>query len=114
MSSREDEWLWGWDATPGIVSVWAEPDGQAFVYRRLPGAPAVICETERFRPWLLLSSLSYVAHLGARLGPERAQSATAAVTYEELVGEGALRFVLRADDGRKLTRAVLEGARALG
>ncbi len=23
----EDEWLWGWDDTPGIVSVWAEADG---------------------------------------------------------------------------------------
>ncbi|MFP2926942.1 hypothetical protein ACLESO_17435, partial [Pyxidicoccus sp. 3LG] len=35
--SVEDEWLWGWDPTPGIVSVWAEPDGRAFVWRRLPG-----------------------------------------------------------------------------
>ena len=24
---RADEWVWGWDPTPGIVSVWAEPDG---------------------------------------------------------------------------------------
>ena len=114
VSRREDEWLWGWDPTPGIVSVWAEPDGRAFVYRRLPGATSVICETERFRPWLLLSSLSYVAHLGARLVPEGAGAATPAVSYEELAGEGALRYLLRADDGRQLARAVLDGARALG
>ena len=25
----EDEWLWGWDPTPGIVSVWAERNGRA-------------------------------------------------------------------------------------
>ena len=36
MTTREDEWLWGWDETPGIVSVWAEPDGRAFVWRRRP------------------------------------------------------------------------------
>jgi hypothetical protein len=27
----EDEWLWGWDPTPGIVSVWAEADGRGGV-----------------------------------------------------------------------------------
>jgi hypothetical protein len=25
----QDEWLWGWDSTPGIVSVWAEADGSS-------------------------------------------------------------------------------------
>ena len=36
MASIEDEWLWGWDPTPGIVSVWAEPSGRAVAWRRLP------------------------------------------------------------------------------
>jgi len=33
----EDEWLGGWDDTPGIVSVWAEPDGHVMVWRRVAG-----------------------------------------------------------------------------
>ncbi|HEV2457822.1 MAG TPA: hypothetical protein VGS80_05615, partial [Ktedonobacterales bacterium] len=36
-TTREDEWLWGWDPTPGIVSVWAERDGRALIWRREPG-----------------------------------------------------------------------------
>ena len=35
MASREDEWLWGWDPTPGIVSVWADADGRVTVWRRI-------------------------------------------------------------------------------
>ena len=35
--ATQDEWLWGWDPTPGIVSVWAERDGRALVWRRAPG-----------------------------------------------------------------------------
>ena len=27
-SGWDDTWLWGWDPTPGIVSVAAEPDGR--------------------------------------------------------------------------------------
>jgi DNA polymerase I len=127
VSTTEDEWLWGWDPTPGIVSVWAEPDGRAFVWRRLPGTRALVREGVRFRPWLLLASLDDLAHLGARLRPERASSAGFArsitppseaphhVTYQELEGPGALRYVVRAGDGRALTAAVLQGAaRRLG
>lgn len=33
---HQDEWLWGWDPTPGIVSVWAEADARATVWRRIP------------------------------------------------------------------------------
>ena len=50
---REDEWLWGWDPTPGIVSVWAEANGRATVWRRIADTGALVCEEERFRPWLL-------------------------------------------------------------
>jgi DNA polymerase, archaea type len=115
VSVREDEWLWGWDPTPGIVSVWAEPDGRAFVWRRPRGSGALVRETERFRPWLLLASLDDLGHLGGRLRPERDGPAQRRVTYEELEGPGALRFVVRADDLRALARAVLAGAeRRLG
>ena len=68
--SNHDEWLWGWDRTPGIVSVWAQPDGRATVWRRLPNTGQLVREEERFRPWLLLDRLDDLQHLGNNLGPE--------------------------------------------
>ncbi|WP_171817773.1 DNA polymerase domain-containing protein [Pyxidicoccus fallax] len=115
----EDEWLWGWDPAPGIVSVWAEPDGRAFVWRRTREGGGLVREDVRFRPWLLLSSLDDLTHLGPQLRPEREGPAPRRVTWEELEGPGALRYLVRADDGRALAAAVLHGAsrrlgRALG
>lgn len=111
----EDEWLWGWDATPGIVSVWAEPDGRAFVWRRIPGTGELVREDVRFRPWLVLSNLEDLDHLGARLRPEREGHAPGRVTFQELSGPGVLRFLVRAEDGRALAAEVLQGAsRRLG
>ena len=55
--SVEDEWLWGWDETPGIVSVWAEGNGRASVWRRIVEDGKLVREDERFRPWLLLDRL---------------------------------------------------------
>jgi DNA polymerase, archaea type len=108
--SIEDEWLWGWDDTPGIVSVWAEADGRAVVWRREPGARQLVREEARFRPWLLLASLVDLQHVGVRLREERAPHAPGAFTFRELEGEGTLRFLVRADDGRALAGAVLRGA----
>lgn len=110
MSDIEDEWLWGWDPTAGIVSVHAEPDGRATVWRRL-ARDRLVREETRFRPWILLASLEDLGHLGSRLQPEGAPSNPRAITYRELSGEGSLRFLVRADDSRTLTSAVLEGAR---
>src|SRR5207244_630539 len=90
VSATEDEWLWGWDPTPGIVSVWAELDGRAWVWRRVGGA--LVRDDVRFRPWLLLASLDLLTHLGPRLRPERDGPAPRCVTFEELDGDGALRF----------------------
>jgi DNA polymerase, archaea type len=114
-----DEWLWGWDDTSGIVSVWAEWDGRAYVWRRLPDTRELVRQDVRFRPWLLLASLDDLAHQGRRLAPESASAGGAtpagAITYRELDGPGALRFLVQADDGRALRRAVLQGAsRRLG
>jgi DNA polymerase, archaea type len=86
----EDEWLWGWDPTPGIVSVWAEGDGRVHVWRRVHGA--CVHEQARFRPWLLTSSIDHLP---------------ASVTTRELAGPGELRFVVRGDDMRTLSAAVL-------
>ena len=107
------EWLWGWDPTPGIVSVWAEGSGIATIWRRLPETGLLVRETERFQPWLLLDRLDDLKHLGKGLAREG--TAGARVTYRELTGPGELRYLVRADDLRTLTRAVTEGAtRRLG
>ena len=98
-----DEWLWGWDPTPGIVSVWAENDGRAWVWRRLPDSGALVREEARFRPWLLLASLDDL------------HDSRIPVSCRELAGSGALRFLASADDGKSLVTAVLSGAsRRLG
>ena len=108
----EDEWLWGWDDTPGIVSVWAERNGRAVVWRRAPGDGALTREEARFRPWLLLPALDDLMHLGARLLPEGAagMEQPGTVAWRELMGEGHFRYVVSASDSRMLDTAVMEGA----
>lgn len=110
MTLIEDQWLHGWDATPGIVSVWAEANGQAWVWRREPQTRALLCEAERFRPWLLVATLADVQHLGGRLEPHREQSPASAITYEELAGTSGLRYCLRGPDAKQLRAAVMRGA----
>ncbi|MCC7132988.1 MAG: ribonuclease H-like domain-containing protein [Gemmatimonadales bacterium] len=105
--STQDEWLLGWDPTPGIVSVWAEADGRALVWRRLPDTGALVRDEERFRPWLLLDRLDDLLHLGPDLGPEGAGTR---ITWRELEGPGALRFLVSAPDGKTLARALVRGA----
>src|SRR3954462_5051854 len=87
----------GWDPTPGIVSVWAEWDGRAIVWRRLPATGRLVREDERFRPWAVLDSL-------APLGPPAGH-----FSYRVLDGPGELRYLVHADDGRRL-----RGLRDLG
>jgi DNA polymerase elongation subunit (family B) len=108
MRSLPADWLWGWDPTPGIVSVYAEHDGRAQVWRRIQATGALVHEKERFRPWVLLDRLDDLRHLGAQL--TREGGANAPVRYRELEGPGALRFHVSADDGRMLTSAILHGA----
>ena len=111
--NSQDEWLWGWDPTPGIVSVWAERDGRALIWRRAPGGGTLTREEARFRPWLLLRAVDDLAHLDDGLAAEDSpRAATALVTYRELAGPGALRYVVSAADTRTLERAVLTGASA--
>ena len=107
----EDEWVWGWDPTPGIVSVWAEPDGRAYVWRRVDGV--LVRDDVRFRSWALLASLDFLAHLrqSGGLAPEtQAPAPRGVITYRELEGAGALRWLVQASDGRALVGAILRGA----
>jgi DNA polymerase, archaea type len=111
MPTREDEWLWGWDPTPGIVSIWAERDGRAFVWRRLSPDGSPNREIDSFRPWLLLDSLDDLLHLGNLLSPEQdIETNWQSFTYRELEGPGHLRYLVSAPDGRALEAAVLTGA----
>ena len=103
------DWLWGWDPTPGIVSVHAELDGRVSVWRRDPATGALAREDERFRPWLLLDTLDDLRHLEPQIGRDEPAS-TAAVRYRELEGPGALRWLVSAVDGRALSAALLRGA----
>lgn len=82
-----DEWLEGWDPTPGIVSVWAEGDGLVHLWRRVDGE--LRHETARFRPWVLV---------------DRIEDPPTGATWRELSGTGALRFLVRGDDMRALER----------
>jgi DNA polymerase, archaea type len=108
MVRREDEWVWGWDSTPGIVSVWADLGGRASVWRRIPKSGELVREKARFRPWLVLDRLDDLHYLGNRLGPDGCEKAS--VTYRELDGPGSLKILVSAEDGRSLITAVLDGA----
>ncbi len=115
-SSRGDEWLWGWDPTPGIVSVHAVATGTAHVWRRDTLTGALHHDEVPFRPWLLLASIDDLRReIGDRLVPEARDVDPRAITWRELRGDGALRFLVRSRDARNITTAVLRGAsRRLG
>ena len=99
-----DPWLFGWDTTPGIVSVWAERSGKALIWRRV--ADKVICESTFFRPWLFAAHLKDLSSLGNNL---RLNDGTAPFSYQELAGSG-LKYLISAKDGRALERCLLSGA----
>ena len=136
---REDEYLFGWDPMPGIVSVWASREGQALVWRRevyedrAPFAKAptrevstfeggsdthaktgqghVVCLRERFFPWVIATSLDDLSYLGAACQPAEARNGRTKFWYKELDGPpGSYRYLLMSEDGRMLERALVEGA----
>jgi DNA polymerase, archaea type len=112
---KTSEYLFGWDPTPGIVSVWASREGLAIIWRR--EGDRVTCSRERFRPWLFAATLDDLAHLESALVPAIASSGgTATITYRELDGPAeSFRYLLSARNGRALERALVDGAsRRLG
>src|SRR6266849_6442947 len=101
-----DDALFGWDPTPGIVSVWASRAGKAWVWQRI--GDCVNCSRATFRPWLFATTLDDLAHLGSALQHEQDE---ATVSYRVLDGpDGSYRYLLSARDGRMLERALLDGA----
>ena len=99
LGASEDDWLWGWDDTPGIVSVYAEGNGLVTLWRRASGA--LVCERHHFRPWILVDRLDDFDRLTRR------------VRLTELEGDGALRYLLEADHLETLTRSLREGTERL-
>lgn len=106
--------MWGWDPTPGIVSVWATPHGDATVWRR-PGGGALLTEQERFRPWLLLASLEALQASGVRYQVASHEDVLrgSGIAVRELDGPGALRFLVSADRWAPLEQAICRGATRL-
>ena len=80
-----EQGLWGWDPLPGIVSVWAEADGRALVWRRIPASGELLREEDHFRPWALLAR------------PQDIPRAPG-VTCRELAGPGELRYLVSSAD----------------
>jgi DNA polymerase, archaea type len=102
-----DDWLWGWDPTPGIVSVWADQNGRATVWRRLPDG-RLVAETEQFRPWILLDSLVDLEL--ATLDGTRERSGRGELEVRRLEGPGALCHLVSADRWSTIVEALCDGA----
>jgi DNA polymerase I len=110
ISRTEDELLFGWDPMPGIVSVWANREGRAIIWRR--EGEQITCTTERFRPWVFATTLADLAHLGSALLPSSAPGGNDALfSYRELDGPArSYRYLLSARDGRALERELVRAA----
>src|SRR5947209_20316907 len=81
-----DEWVFGWDPMPGIVSVWTSRAGRAVIWRR--EGERVLRLQETFRPWLFATTLEDLQHLGPALvsSPEDGSRDTSLVSYRALAG----------------------------
>lgn len=106
LSSRAEPWLFGWNPTPGIVSVWAERSGKALVWRRLNDS--IICQQENYRPWLFAAHLDDLKASGIKL---HHGDSSAAFSYQELPGPSpSLKYLISARDGRALEQRLLANA----
>src|SRR3954454_16433918 len=85
-----DEWLFGWDPTPGIVSVWATRRGRALVWHR--AGATVHCTTATFDPWLFGASVVDLQPLGSAFVPEAAADSSAPFRYRLLNGAGGATY----------------------
>ncbi|HEX2913314.1 MAG TPA: DNA polymerase domain-containing protein [Chloroflexia bacterium] len=116
-ATHKDEWLFGWDQTPGIVSVWADRTGKVLLWQRLPGQEKVSCQRGSYRPWLFATSLDDLAHLGSGLveaSLDKAFQENLPFSYQILAGpEGrSFCYLLSASNGQALEREILKGAQA--
>src|SRR5262249_41602997 len=104
MIATSDDLLFGWDETAGIVSVWANREGEAKVWRR--DGPNVSVSREPFRAWILASS---AREWESGHGPQ------SRVTCDTFQGhEGSYRYFLSAPTFREIEDRLVHGARRLG
>ncbi len=107
-------WLEGWDDTTGLVSVHADGDGNAILWRRVNGQ--IRTERDQFRPWVYAQHLAHLGHVGSRLQAQTLAGAEpdAAFTYEELPGDGIFKFLIQTRHWTNLKNAIMEGAKRDG
>ncbi len=96
--SSQDEWLFGWDPLPGIVSVWANHRGSAILWRR--ENERILCTTEHFRPWLFATTLADLPQFASASQAPPTKDITT-FSYRELDrSASSYRYLLSARDGR--------------
>ena len=109
-----DEWLFGWDNMPRIVSVWADRSGRALIWQRDPQTNLVQCHEDRFRPWMITAHLDDLKHLGPNLvNVTSTKNVASFFNYRELASTSTgdtLRYLISAQDGHALNQAMLVGA----
>ncbi len=112
IASPED-WLWGWDTTPGIVSILAQHNGSVMVWRRTSLREPVVLERDYFLPWALISDLAMLTY--PKIQYEFPEKADPTVIYaQKLQGTGALQWKLSCANNSLLERNILAGAAQRG
>jgi DNA polymerase, archaea type len=104
-NDNSSAWVYGWDDTPGIVSVWADRRGHGWIWRRTAGG--LQREAVSFRPWLYARDAAAIAPLlaAAPRGLSVKQLSQAAGVYQLLVA---------ADAGSDMRALLTAGGRSSG
>ena len=102
-------WVFGWDQTPGIVSLYTGVNGEVLIWRREDGALKL--ERDHYRPWVFSEHLKHLTHLGNAL---QHNSSDGEFSVQKLIGKGAYQYLITARDSRMLRNAILEGAKQAG
>ncbi|GHO48336.1 3'-5' exonuclease [Ktedonospora formicarum] len=107
---QHDEMLFGWDPTPGIVSIWATRTGKALIWQRQD--EQVICTQASFRSWLFARTLEDLPMLHSQPPTTLSWDMDhSPISYRILDGSvGSFQYLLSARDGRILERMLLAGA----
>ena len=98
-AAQKLEWLYGWDATPGIVGIHADSSGEVCVWRRVNGV--LTLERDSFKPFVYAQ---HTDHIPAR----------SSIQARRLEGNGFYQYLLSAANAQTLKNALLEGARRSG
>lgn len=98
-AAQKLEWLYGWDATAGIVGIHADSSGEVCVWRRI--ASKLILDHDQFRPFVYAKHTDHI--------PERSS-----IEVTQLEGNGFYQYLLSASHAQTLKNALLEGARRSG